>query len=203
MGGFSEDCRWWWDGQRWIPTSQVVLPQLPPTEIQLSGKLAQARADVAKGRLAMWAWNVWLGLWWLKAVYRPGFREYRTWTIEQLSLAVAYVLGPDEPLVASEVSRSWHDLSRNLAVAVTAAHVLVFRIDHLEGQPRWIAMAARAADVRMRRIKLLFGAGGQLLEVTGPYGRWSILGFPADDDFEPEPVLEAWRKAVAGSVRTG
>ena len=29
---FSDDGQWWWDGNQWIATSQVVLPKLPMTE---------------------------------------------------------------------------------------------------------------------------------------------------------------------------
>lgn len=29
MSGFSDDGQWWWDGQQWIATSQVVIPELP------------------------------------------------------------------------------------------------------------------------------------------------------------------------------
>jgi hypothetical protein len=198
MGQFSEDGRWWWDGKIWTATAQVVLPQLPPTEIELSGKLALARADLAKGRPAFWGWTLLLSALWLSPVNRRGFREYRTWTIEQLALATSYLLGPDEPMLAGEMSRSdeWDGWTRNLAVSVTPAHVIVFRIDHLDGQPRWIAMAARATDVKMRRVSVLFGWSGQWLEVTGPNGRWSIHGFAGDDEFNPEPVLNAWRKAA-------
>jgi hypothetical protein len=51
--------------------------------------------------------------------------------MEQLALAAAYLLGPDEPMLAGEMSRYdvWDGWARNLAVAVTAAHVIVFRID--------------------------------------------------------------------------
>jgi hypothetical protein len=29
-------------------------------------------------------------------------RDYRSWTLEQLALATAYLLGPDEPMLAGE-----------------------------------------------------------------------------------------------------
>lgn len=163
MSGFSDDCRWWWDGQRWLPTSEVVLPQLPPTEIELSGKLALARADLAKGRPGFWKHTLFLeGLLGFMPVNRRGLSEYRTWTMEQLALAAAYLLGPDEPMLAGEMSRHdvWDGWARNLAVAVTAAHVIVFRIDYLDGQPRWVGMAAPDPDVRLD----VSGAGGQRSE---------------------------------------
>jgi len=198
VSGFSDDCRWWWDGQRWVPTSEVVLPQLPPTEIELSGKLALARADLAKGRPGFWGHTLFLeGLLGFMPVNRRGLSEYRTWTMEQLTLAAAYLLGPDEPMLAGEMSRHdvWDGWTRNLAVAVTAAHIIVFRIDSLEGQPRWVGMAARPKDVRMTRTSVLFGWSYQALEVTGPNGRWAIQGFQGEK-FDPEPVIDAWRNSV-------
>ena len=199
MRQFSDDCQWWWDGQRWLPSSQVVLPQLPMTEIERSGKLAQARAELAKGRGNFWTHTLFLeGLIGFMPVNRRGFGVYRSWTIEQLALATEYLLGPDEPMLAGEVSRYdvWDGWTRNLAVVVTAAHVIVFRIDHRDGQPRWIAMAARPTAVTMKRRSVLFGSMYQALEVRGPNGRWSIKGFEAETEFNPEPVLDAWRKAV-------
>jgi len=202
VGQLSDDGLWWWDGRTWIPTSRVVLPDLPTTEFEQSGKLAVARANLAKARPSLWV-SILLapvlpdGL--ITAI-RRSLSDYRTWTIEQLSLATTYLLGPDEPMLAGEMSRYavgayW---TRNLGVAVTAAHVIVFRIDHLEGQPRWVAMAALARDVRMTRRSLMFGWVYQALEVTGPNGRWSILGF-VGEEFDPQSVLEAWQKAVAAS----
>jgi hypothetical protein len=32
VSGFSDDGYWWWDGQAWVATSQVVIPDLPTTE---------------------------------------------------------------------------------------------------------------------------------------------------------------------------
>ena len=43
MGQFSDDGLWWWDGTTWIATAQIVLPQLPVTEFEQSGKLDGAR----------------------------------------------------------------------------------------------------------------------------------------------------------------
>lgn len=205
MSGFSDDGQWWWDGTRWVLTARMVLPQIPPTEIELSGKLALARADLLKGRSGFWTHTFFLeGMFGLMPVNRRGMSEYRTWTLEQAAAATAYLLGPNEPMVAGEMSR--YDLgdvwSRNLAVAVTAAHVIVFRIDHRDGQPRWIGLAARATAVTMKRASVMFGTMYQALEVTGPYGRWSILGFLGESEFNPEPVLEAWRHAVQAAQQT-
>jgi len=41
MGQFSDDGQWWWDGASWIATSQVVLPDLPITAPEQSGKLKE------------------------------------------------------------------------------------------------------------------------------------------------------------------
>ena len=186
-----------------MPSSQVVLPQLPMTEIERSGKLAQARADMAKGRGEFWKHTLFLeGLLGLMPVNERGFSVYRSWTIEQLALATEYLLGSDEPMLAGEVSRYdvWDGWTRDLAVAVTAAHVIVLRIDSLDGQPRWIAMAARVTAVTMKRSTVMFGWMYQALEIRGPNGRWSIHGFLGEREFNPEPVLEAWRKSVAATA---
>jgi hypothetical protein len=204
VSGFSDDGLWWWDGTRWIPTSGVVLPQLPPTEFELSGKLALARADLAKGRPGFWLHTLFLeGMFGLYPTNRRGLSEYRTWTLEQLALAAAYLLGPDEPMLAGEMSRHdvWDGWARNLAVAVTAAHVIVFRIDYLDGQPRWVGLAARPTAVTMKRSTRMIGFY-QALEIRSQWGRWSILGFQGEKEFNPEPVLEAWRHAVRTTPQT-
>jgi hypothetical protein len=203
VSGFSDDGQWWWDGRTWVATAQVVLPDLPKTESEKSGRLQLARADKEKGRPRFWLLTLLYGLVDLSAVNRQGYREYRTWTIEQLALATAYLLGPTEPLIAGEVSvyDVWDAWSRSLAVAVTAAHVLVFRIDHAEGQPRWIGLAGRANDVRMESHTGLYGRLWPGLSVTGRTGRWTIWGFRGGGEFDPNPVLDAWRQAASGMVQ--
>lgn len=197
MGQFSDDGQWWWDGTAWIATSRVVLRDFPQTEFERSGKLAVARANQARARPGFWA-SILLRPYpaGLTSDVRRVISDYRTWTIEQLSLATAYLLGPDEPMLAGEMSRppAWASWSRNLAVAVTAAHVIVFRIDYFDGQPRWIAMAARAAAVTMELRTVLFGWIYHALEVRGPSGLWLIQGLPGEN-FDPGPVLDAWRQA--------
>jgi len=200
MGQFSDEGLWWWDGASWIATSQVVLPQLPMTEFEKSGKLEVARAEKAKGQGPFWRDVVVWGFIGLTPVNRNGFRDYRTWTIEQLALATAYLLGPDEPLLAAEVSAYavWDAWARDLAVAVTAGHVLVFRIDSAEGQPRWIALAGRVSDVKIESRTGLMGRLWPALEISGRMGRWIIHGFGGE--FDPEPVLGAWRNAVGAAA---
>jgi hypothetical protein len=203
MSGFSDDGQWWWDGRAWVPTAQVVLPDLPKTESEKSGRLELARADKSKGRRRFWLLSLVYGLIDLSTVNRQGFHEYRTWTIEQLALATAYLLGPTEPMIAGEVSvyDVWDAWARDLAVAVTAAHVLVFRIDSAEGQPRWIGLAGRATDVKVASRTGLFGRLWPALEVTGRTGRWTIHGFQGE--FNLDPVLDAWRQAASGMVHSG
>ena len=199
MSVFSEDGQWWWDGATWIPTAQVVLPQLPPTEFEQSGKLKLARDLRTKGIKRFWALSILLALIDLNSENNLGAREYRSWTFEQLALATAYLLGPGEPMLAGEVSMysvldSW---TRDLAVAVTAAHVLVFRIDWVDGQPRSIALAARSSDVTMESPSGLYGFLWPALVVSGRTGRWTFRGYRGA--FEPESVIDAWRKAANGA----
>jgi hypothetical protein len=203
MGQLSDDCQWWWDGATWVATAQVVLPQLPMTEFEKSGRLELARADKRKGQRRFWGLTaLLLGFNGLSAVNLEGSGGYRTWTMEQLTLATVYLLGPGEPMVAGEVSvyDVWDAWVRDLAVAVTASHVLVFRIDSVEGQPRRIVLAGRANDVSMRARTGLFGWLWPALEVSVRNRRWTIHGFQGE--FNPNPVLEAWRQAVRATVTT-
>ncbi len=167
------------------------------TEFEKSGKLELAREVKAKGRPTFWRDVVLYGFIGLTPVNRRGSSEYRTWTIEQLALATAYLLGPDEPLLAAEVSvyDVWDTWSRKLAVVVTAAHVLVFRFESAEGQPRRIAMARRATDVKIEPHTGLSGFFLPGFDVTDRTGRWTIQGFQGDK-FNSDPVIVAWRQAV-------
>ncbi len=198
VSGFSDDGQWWWDGTTWIPTSQIVLPQLPVTEFEQSGKLKGARSFMRRGSLFLWG-NTFISLGliflfpWLAAL-----RDYRSWKLEQVALAIAYLLGPDEAMLAGETSLlDSHiiggSVTRDLAVAVTAFHILVFEIDSLDGQPRWVALAGRPTDVKMKLRSLVFGLYPSLLISCGNR-QWRIPGTPSV--FRPEPVLEAWRQAA-------
>ena len=197
VGQFSDDGQWWWDGTSWIATSQIVLPQLPVTEFEQSGKLKGARSFMRRGSLFLWG-NTFISLGliflfpWLAAL-----RDYRSWKLEQLALATAYLLGPHEAMLAGETSlfdsHITSHVTRDLAVAVTAAHVLVFGIDSLDGQPRWVAMAGRATDMKIERRSLVFGLYPALWISRGNV-QWRIRGTPSV--FRPEPLLEAWRQAA-------
>jgi hypothetical protein len=197
VGQFSDDGLWWWDGTAWIATAQIVLPQLPVTEFEQSGKLNGARSVMRRDYL-FYSLNPFItlglvfGFRWLTAL-----RDYRSWRLEQLVLATAYLLGPDETMLAGETTLSDSHMTRgavtwDFAVAVTAAHIVVFGIDSLDGQPRWVALAGRPADVTMERQSWGLGLYPSLLIKRGDR-QWRIRGTATV--FRPEPVLEAWRQA--------
>ena len=198
MSRLSDDGQWWWDGTTWIATAQIVLPQLPVTEFEESGKLKSARSFMRRSS-GFFPWNtsIILGLVFLFP-WLAAMRDYRSWRLAQLALATDYLLGPHEVMLAGEtgVQITGSSATPDLAVAVTAAHVLVFGIDSLDGQPRWVAMADRPANVKMELRSRLFGLYPSLLISRGN-GRWRILGAPSV--FMPEPVLEAWRRAAGGA----
>jgi len=205
MGQFSDDGQWWWDGANWVATAQVVLPQLPPTEFEASAQLADARRRAKKGG-RVWEWTDTI---YPLAAFRlvalgdllPALGVYRSWKLAQMALATTYLLGPNEPMLAGELATVTRDESAPvLAVAVTSAHVLVFRLDSLDGQPRWIVLAGRASDVKLtvrtgiEKVRLL-----PALLVTGKYGQAVIGGLPGMFHlFKPQPVLDAWRQAADG-----
>ena len=195
MGQFSDDGLWWWDGTTWIATAQIVLPQLPTTEFEQSGKLKGARTFMRRGsRFFPWNTSINLGLVFLFP-WLAAMRDYRSWRLEQLALATDYLIGPGEAMLSGETSFqiTGSFVTPDLAVAVTAAHVLVFAIDSLDGQPRWVAMAGRPTDVKMALRSLVFGWYPSLLISRGNR-HWRILGSPSV--FRPEPVLEAWRQSA-------
>ena len=202
MSGFSDDGQWWWDGRTWVATAQVVLPDLPKTEFEKSGGVELARKARLAGRGRFWRESVLWGLIGVSPVNRRGFDDYRTWTLEQVALATTYLLGSDEPLVAAEVSvyDLWDAWSRDLAIAVTAAHVIVFRIDSVDGQPRWVGLAGRAADVNIKTYPGLLKRFWPTLVVTRRNAKWLIQGFHGGK-FNPGPVLKAWRQAVKHTER--
>jgi hypothetical protein len=209
---FSIDGQWWWDGQSWIATSKMVLPQLPITEFEQSGKLTTARSRLRKGLGLLTADFVGsnligaarlaplielpvgvVGL----VLEQRAFRDYRSWTLEQLALATAYLVGPDEPMLAGETTMYgsfWLGvIKRDFAVVITAAHVLVLQIDFVDGQPRWVALAARPTDVKIELRTGLFGYNPTLFVIHGSW-QWAIRGYQRV--FQPEPVLRAWRQAA-------
>ena len=199
MGQFSDDGLWWWDGTTWITTAQIVLPQLPVTEFEQSGRLNGARRFMRRAAL-LGPWNpssnvaiVFLFPW------LAALRDYRSWKLEQVALATAYLLGPHEPMLAGETSLLDSQttyagfVERDLAVAVTAVHILVFGIDSLDGQPRRVALAGRSSDVKIALRSFVFGLYPALWISSGNR-QWRIRGTPSV--FRPAPVLEAWRQAA-------
>jgi hypothetical protein len=197
VGQFSDDGLWWWDGTTWIATAQIVLPQLPVTEFEQSGKLKGARSFMRPASLFL-PWNTFISV---ALIFLfpllAALRDYRSWRLEQLALATAYLLGPHEAMLAGETSllddQTTAPGTRDLAVAVTAAHILVFGIDFLDGQPRWVALAGRPTDVKMELRSLVFGLYPALWISCGNR-RWRIRGTPSI--FKPELVLEVWRQAA-------
>jgi len=179
---------------------------LPPTEFEQSGKVEEVQRRAKKGG-RLWEVGDWISpLASLRVLalgdLLPAMRDVRSWKLEQMALATTYLLGPDEPMLAGEVGGVTRDeLSPLLAVAVTSAHVLVFRLEPLDGQPRWIALAGRATDVNM---KLRTGIEKVLLLpallVTGRNGQLVIGGLPGMFHmFYPDPVLDAWQQAASGA----
>jgi hypothetical protein len=203
---FSDDGQWWWDGTAWVATAQVVLPQLPPTDFEQSGKLEKAR-----GRLRRTGWLTsgndigcflsWTALIPHLQVILPALRDYRLRTLEQLAAATAYLLGPAESMLAGEATLLLPEYvgdsaKRDLAVTVTAEHVLLFRIDSFDGQPRSIVLVARPADVTMEvRSFVAAGFRGPALTITSGIAQWVIRGEPGV--WKPKVVLDAWRRGSA------
>ena len=161
-----------------------------------------ARDRRQEGVRQFWKWTLLLAPFGLSTSIDLGVRDYRSWTLEQLALATAYLLGPNEPMLAGEVSiydlfDSW---TRGPAVAVTAKHVVVFRLDHTDGQPRSIALAALLTDVKMEARSRVFQYLWPALMVWGWNRPFAINGYRGA--FEPEPVLDVWRRAANRPVST-
>jgi hypothetical protein len=186
------------------------------TEFESSGKLATARSLMGGRNTLLGATMVEgialgssrfepliglpIGLLYLERE-RRALREYRTWTLEQLALVAGVLLGPDEPMLAGETTLFRTLLAatvtRDYAVAVTAAHVLVLRFDFLDGQPRWVALAAHPSEVAIQLSSGPFGYNPTLVVTRGNV-RFAIRG--QSRIFEPEPVLNVWRKAASGAA---
>lgn len=195
MSGYSDDCQWWWDGERWIATSNILIPDLPMTQFERSGRLRAARNRMRWTELLLFGsqWGSFAVPYIM--VRTRAFREYRRWTLEQLALAASHLLGPDEPMLAGETtmcSAGWEGTTtRDLAVVVTGAHVLVVRIDFRDGQPRSVVLAAHPNEVHIEL------RGGPSLLVSSRNAQFEIRG--DQRVFQPDPVLAAWRQA-AGSA---
>jgi hypothetical protein len=210
VSGFSDDGHWWWDGQAWVATSQIVIPDLPATE-----RAKELETQVNRYRLLdkanLYSYFVPFGGWSLQSTlvwpwlftYRRAFRAYREWTLEQFTSATAYLLGPDEPVLAAEVGLYSEILIGQVwggsAVVVTAQHVLILANDKPVGRPRRVLLAARTSQVGMRQHAggilnayptILVSSGGQV---------WPIKGM--NGIIQAGPLIAAWWRA-ATAVRT-
>jgi hypothetical protein len=216
MKCFSDDGQWWWDGDRWTATQAVVLPDLAATEYERSGRLTTARSRMARRnrlRGASLAEGVGLGSWRAEPVLgvplglltltgeRRVIAEYRAWTLEQLGLVTRHLLDPELPMLAAETALYRTSMTativRDLALVVTRLIVLVLRFDSLDGQPRWIALAAPPTDVVIRPTSGPFGGSPTLLVSRGARA-FSIRG--TQRVLNPEPIVHAWRRAASGAA---
>ena len=215
MSQFSEDGQWWWDGTNWVATARLVLPDLPITAFEQSGNLVKSVARARTlSRLDGWRSFAQMNLpvadsWFLGIpvlVMMPRVvGDVRSWRLQQLALATTYLLGPGEPMLAGEpatLALFPEDYpTGSLAVVVTKAHIVVFRIDvdsPGHGQPRWVVMARRPGDVKIAFQKRLMGLASGLT-ISDANAHWTIRGFPGS--IKPEPVLQAWRQAAIGGAR--
>ena len=206
MSGFSDDCQWWWDGQAWIATSQVVIPDLLPSQRakELEPRVQRYRvldnvnfyggfAGPFTDSLGSVLWIPWLFF------YRRAFRAYRELLLERFRTASDYLLGPYEPVLAAEAGIFTELLIGvvwgGYGVVVTANHVLVLANDKAIGHPRRVLMAAHPSEVYMQVHQggilgayptILVNLGGQTWPIRGMH---SIL--------KAEPVLNAWRAAAS------
>jgi len=133
-------------------------------------------------------------------VMQHAMHDYRLWILEQLSLASGYLLGPNEPLAGEATIMPPEYIGdsskRDLAVVVTAAHILLFRIDLLDGQPRWVVLVARPTHVTMEvRNFVASGFLGSGLTVSAGSAQWVIRGVPGV--WKPRQVTDAWRTGSA------
>ena len=209
---FSDDGQWWWDGNQWMASSRVVIPDLlaaEPEAVQRSmgqrQKLGQATTIVDWLALSPPASPAGFFGFSFLFVERAAFRKFRQWTLEQLAAATAYLLGPDEPMVAGETTLyrppsflTVQDPVRDLAVVVTAAHVLVLAFDRLDGQPRRVALAARASDVEIIASGEFLRARPTIVVRHGSQG-WTIQGMA--HVMQQAPIVAAWKAARVARAR--
>ena len=205
MGQFSDDGQWWWDGHQWIATSQVVIPEFQAGNTNGLERMQQyrqlGRAEFVAGLAGMGSRTAASASATLLVPFlvlqRPAFRAYRASLLDQVAAATTYLLGPDEPMVAGEVSVWLYPVagivSGDLALAVTRHHVLVLWINVSTGRPQRVALAARPRDVN---IVFTWGFlwGYPTLSVYQRPRVWPIRG--AFGILQREPVLAAWRQAL-------
>jgi len=210
MARFSDDGQQWWDGANWVPTSQVVIPELVltgvPDEVLRTAMRYKAFADanaVANSFSESPTPDV------LKIVgitlfltdvvlFRRAFRAFRMLKLAQLNQAAKYLLGPDEPILAAEASVypsipvGW--VRGELGVVLSEAHVLVLSSEQPFAAPRWVQISAKPTDVQIQFKKRRWLGFMPAIVVRQGRRVWPITGVPGV--LQPEPVLDAWRKAV-------
>jgi hypothetical protein len=202
---FSPDGSSWWDGTRWVPTSETHLI-VPETEFERSGKLKTARRMMAAldwafvGLYVAGASVVGIALIPILVIvyvvvqYRA-FKGYREWTLELMALATSQLLDADEPMLAGEttlraLSGFWPRQKRDVAIAVTRDHVLLFLFDSFDHPAMRVIVAATPAEVELM---LINGLTQTTLSATCSSRRWFMTGIRGI--FKGEPVLEAWRNS--------
>ena len=213
VGQFSDDGQWWWDGNQWMASSEVVIRDL------LAAEPETVQRSMGQGQQLGQATTIvnWLALsvsvspkgyfdFSFLFVERAAFRKFRQWTLEQLAAATAYLLGPDEPMVAGETTLyrppslvTVQAPVRDLAVVVTGAHVLVLAFDRFDGQPRWVRLAARASDVQIIASGEFLRARPNIV-VRQSAQRWTIQGMARV--MQQAPIVAAWRVALVARAKT-
>jgi len=215
VSAFSEDGQWWWDGHQWMASSQVVIPDLPAAQPGTVQGSMQERHRLGEATTAA----DWLGISGTPFsgaaffvglsflfVERDAYRKFRQWTLDQLAAATAYLVGPDEPMVAGETTLyrppsflTVQATVRDFAVVITAAHVLVLRFDRPDGQPRWVALAARATDVQIIASGEFLRARPTIVVRHGSQS-WTIQGMARV--MQHVPIVAAWKAALVAQVKT-
>jgi hypothetical protein len=205
---FSPDGSTWWDGTRWVPTSETHIVG-PETEFERSGRLKAARRlmtirDWAFAGFYLAGLSVFgipliplVLVVYVVAQYRA-FKGYREWTLELMALATAKLLDADEPMLAGEttlraLSGFWPRQKRDVAIAVTRDHVLLYLFDSFDHPAMRVIFGARAAEVELM---LISGMTQRTLAATHSGRRWWITGIRGI--FKGEAVLEAWRNSRLG-----
>jgi hypothetical protein len=205
MSGLSPDGRWWWSGTQWVAITEVPLA-LTATEFERSGGLDTARKLIM---LREWIWagfyimaigviTVPVGLILIvvfMVVQHRAFKGYRQWTVEMLTQATAQLAGPEEPMLVGETalrspSGFWPGMQRDMAVAVTRSHVILFHIGHYDSPLSGVIFAAPSEQVEM---VFFHGILQRNLAVTYAGRQWIVRG--TRGVLQGEPVVRAWWKS--------
>jgi hypothetical protein len=198
---FSEDGLHWWDGTTWVLTAEVLIPPLAPSRFERPGEAARQQQRMSRLDAVGWMTILFgativglpIAVFFLLYLHRT-YKSYRAWRLDTLAEATAYLLGPDEPMLAGETALRQSLLGvgteSNLAVAVTAGHVLLFDTPRYWSPPLRVALAARPEEVELYSVQPSIGR--PLLRVVCRGRQWGIGG--SVWIFQPQPVVEAWWK---------